>query len=56
MFTNAEFLEIETLGPLTKVLPKGSVEHVEQWSLHRDVRVSGFTDAELDRAILPLLK
>lgn len=56
MFTNAEFLEIETLGPLTKVLPKESVEHVEQWSLHRDIRVSGFTDAELDRVILPLLK
>lgn len=55
-FTNADFLEIETLGPMTKVPPNGSVSHVEQWSLHRNVKPASFTDAELDRVILPLVR
>jgi hypothetical protein len=41
---------------MTKVAPKGSVTHVERWSLHKNVQVAGFTDAELDRVLLPLLK
>jgi len=55
-FTNNEFLEIETLGPLTKVAPGKSAEHTEYWSLHRNVAVPNFTDADLDRVILPLLR
>ena len=54
-FTNNEFLEIETLSPLTKVLPDQAVEHVENWTLHRGVQLSDFTDAELDRIVLPFL-
>jgi hypothetical protein len=54
-FTNADFLEMETIGPMTKVQPGGSVEHTEQWSLHRGVKINSITDAELDRAIAPLL-
>ncbi len=54
-FTNNEFLEIETLGPMTKVQPGQSVTHVERWSLHRNVHPAELTDAELDRAVLPLL-
>jgi len=30
-FTNADFLEMETLGPLTKVPPGKMVEQVEHW-------------------------
>jgi hypothetical protein len=55
-FTNNEFLEIETLSPLTKVLPDQVAEHVETWTLHRGVQLSDFTDAELDRIILPFLR
>ncbi len=55
-FTNNEFLEIETLGPMTKVPPGKSVEHVEHWSLHRNVKLSEFTDAAIDQALLPLLQ
>jgi hypothetical protein len=55
-FTNAEFLEVETLGPMTKVPPGGSVKHTEEWSLHRNIRVNAFTDTELDRLILPLIQ
>jgi hypothetical protein len=54
-FTNNEFLEIETLGPLTKAPPGEALEHVEHWSLARGIRLSEFGDAEIDRVILPLL-
>jgi hypothetical protein len=50
-FTNAEFLELETLGPLSTPKAGTAVEHVENWSLHRNVKVGSWTDAELDRAI-----
>ncbi len=36
-FTNDRMLEVETLGPLTKLPPQGQVEHIEKWSLFRDV-------------------
>lgn len=55
-FTNNEFLEIETLGPLTKVPPGKTTEQVEHWSLHRNVRLTDLTDDAIDAAILPLLR
>jgi hypothetical protein len=50
-FTNDGFLELETLGPLEEVGPGAAVEHVERWSLHRDVAIREWTDAELDRVL-----
>src|SRR4029077_3892071 len=38
-FTNAEFLEQETLGPMTKLAPGASVEHTERWTLHKNVHI-----------------
>ena len=55
-FTNNEFLEIETLGPLTKVLPGQSVEHIEHWALYRNVKPSQLDDDELTRVLLPLVQ
>ncbi|MGA7239786.1 MAG: hypothetical protein WBY44_29165 [Bryobacteraceae bacterium] len=55
-FTSNEFLEMETLSPLAKVQPNQSAAHVEHWSLHRGIRLADFTDAELDRVVLPLLR
>jgi hypothetical protein len=55
-FTNADFLELETLGPLAKVQPRQSVEQVEHWALYRNVRLSEFSDAEIDRVLLPLVQ
>jgi hypothetical protein len=55
-FTNADFLELETLGVLSNVRPGGTVEHVERWSLHRNIKIPSWTDADIDRALLPLLK
>jgi len=54
-FTNADFLEMETLGPMTKIEPGGSVEHLEHWTLRRNVRITAWTDAELDKVLLPVL-
>jgi hypothetical protein len=55
-FTNNEFLEIETLGPLTKLPPGKTAEQAEHWSLHRGVKLTEFTDDAIDTAILPLLR
>ena len=55
-FTNNEFLELETLGPIGSVASGASAEHVERWSLHRNVKISAWSDEELDRVLLPLLK
>lgn len=52
-FTNGDFLELETLGPLEEVAPGAGVQHVERWSLHKDVVIRDWTDAELDR-VLPV--
>jgi hypothetical protein len=54
-FTNADFLELETLGPVSRVAPGATVEHVERWSLGKG-SVREISDAELDRLLLPLLK
>jgi hypothetical protein len=56
MFANADFLELETLGPLATLAPGESVTHVERWSAFRNVQVGNWDDAELDRAIAPLTK
>jgi hypothetical protein len=49
MFTNHEVLELETLSPLTKLTPGATIEHVEHWSLHKNVRIGKWTDGNLDR-------
>jgi len=54
-FTNNEFLEIETLGSLTKVPPGGVVEQVENWALYRGVSLPEITDDAIDKSILPLV-
>lgn len=55
-FTNADFLELETLGPLQTLKKNASLEHTETWDLHRNVQIRGWNDAELDRVLGPLVK
>jgi hypothetical protein len=55
-FTNNEFLEMETLGPLTKLTPGKTAEQVENWSLHRGVHLAQLTDEAIDTSILPLMR
>jgi hypothetical protein len=52
-YTDSEIIEVETLGPLTKLPTGGSVDHPEEWLL---ARVDcGSTDDEIDSSLLPLL-
>jgi hypothetical protein len=53
-FTNEDMLEVESLGPMTRLEPGSLVEHREVWELHKNV--PAVTDeASIDRGILPLL-
>jgi hypothetical protein len=54
-FTNADMLELETLGPLETVAPSETLEHIETWSLHKGVSIPALTDEALDAALLPFL-
>ena len=55
-FTNERFLEIETLGPMRTLQPGESLDHVEEWTLHRPVEIDRWDDAELDRVLAPYLE
>ena len=52
VFTNAEMLELETLGPLVRLQPEQAVEYVEHWFLFRDVPAPA-GDADVERYVLP---
>jgi hypothetical protein len=54
-FTNADILELETLGPIETLAPGESLTHTERWSAFRDVRLGLWNDDELDRVLKPLL-
>ncbi|MFQ5795611.1 MAG: hypothetical protein ACE5JP_11250 [Candidatus Bipolaricaulia bacterium] len=54
-FTNADMLEVETLGPLVHLQPGAAVEHVEHWFLFDDVPVPE-NDADVDEHVLPKVK
>ncbi|HEX6384520.1 MAG TPA: hypothetical protein VF177_07610 [Anaerolineae bacterium] len=51
-FTNAEMLEVETLGPLTQLEPGTAVTHTETWHLFRDIPPP-HDEAGVDSAVLP---
>jgi hypothetical protein len=52
LFTNGKILEVETLGPLVRLEPGQSVEHLEDWFLFDSVPVPA-GDADVDRNVLP---
>jgi hypothetical protein len=52
-YTDPDILEIETLGPLTRLEPGATAEHRERWLLaHAEC---GPTDEDVETGILPLL-
>ncbi|HMI66956.1 MAG TPA: hypothetical protein VK517_13000 [Cyclobacteriaceae bacterium] len=53
IYINGHFLEIETLGPLTKLAPGAAVEHTEHWLLTK-AEVDE-TEESIDSTILPLV-
>ena len=55
LFTNPEFLEVETLGPLVELKPGGTVEHVERWWLFGEVP-EGKGEAWVREAVVPRVR
>lgn len=55
LFTNADMLEVETLGPLVELAPGSQVEHVESWSLFAGVKAPA-NDAEVEAEVLPRVR
>ena len=53
VFTNPDFLELESLGPRVQLGPGESTSHTESWALFKDVP-GGNDDAWIRSAILPL--
>lgn len=51
-FTNKDFLEVETLGPLQKIAPGKAIEHIERWHLLKGMP-NETTEASLDASIRP---
>lgn len=54
-FSNEEFLEVETLGPLVTLKPGKSVRHTEVWQLFKGVKPIK-TEADADRVAKMLAK
>jgi hypothetical protein len=53
-YTDPEMLEVETLGPSTRLEPGGGVDHVESWTLAK--MECGPSDAEIDAVLLPIME
>lgn len=53
-YTAGTFIELETVGPMHRLEPDQSAEHVERWRLFRNVQV-GSTEDSLDAALRPVL-
>lgn len=54
-FTNGDMLEVETLAPLRLLEPGAVAEHVERWSLHRNI-AAPTNDSDVEQHILPLVE
>jgi hypothetical protein len=54
-FTNADMLEIESLGPVTKLDPSAKVELTEEWELFTGVPTVA-SETEIEKSIQPLLQ
>lgn len=55
IFTDNEFLELETLGGLRQLRPDETVTHREYWSVHPNVSTP-HDDAQIGQEILPLVR
>ncbi|MCB2203026.1 DUF4380 domain-containing protein [bacterium] len=54
LFTNEEILEVESLGPMEIIPPKGQIDHMEHWTLIADVPQPE-TEQDVIENIIPLL-
>ncbi len=54
VFTDNTMLEVESLGPYESIPPKGKIDHLEHWTLFKDVPQPE-TEADVINHIIPLL-
>jgi len=54
-YTAGNFIELESLGPIHAIEVGQSAEHVERWSLFKDVNI-GLTEDSLDAALRPIIR
>lgn len=54
VFTNDTMLELESLGPIESIPPKGQIDHQEHWALIKDVPEPG-SNQDVVKTILPHL-
>ncbi len=54
LFTDPHSLELETLGPVQNLKPGATAEHIEHWSLFKDVQAGG-SESWIDTVVLPLV-
>ena len=54
-YTAGAFIELETLAPLQHLEPGETAEHMEEWSLFRDVAAGAADETSLDAALRPLV-
>jgi hypothetical protein len=54
-FTNEDMLEMESLGPLVKLLPGTKTEHTERWQLIKDAK-KVVNEDDIDRYLIPRIK
>lgn len=52
LFTNGQFLEVETLGPLAQLRPGESRRHTERWFLFEDV-ATPTDDSSVQAQVIP---
>jgi hypothetical protein len=56
IYVNGNLLEIETLGPLTKLTPGSEVEHTEQWLIaSMEEPLQADNETSIDNILLPLI-
>jgi len=53
-FTRDDMLEMETVGPVTRVASGEWLEHREQWFLYGNISIHRWDDDGLDRILLPI--
>ena len=54
LFTNGDMLEVETLGPMSRIAPGDCAEHTEQWGLFPVGQVD--SEADIDQQVLPCVQ
>lgn len=54
VYTAADFLEVESLGPMRRLEPNQSTEHLERWTLFKNVQI-GKSEQDVDAALRPVL-